>query len=97
MISALAGDGETDHALGLEHEVDHLGRNFFSGTHQITFVLAIFVVGHQHKFSGAQVVQRLLYRSERHKASSASNCGFIMLKAHANWRWTTPSLQSVAL
>ena len=55
-------DRSTKYTAGiLEHEINLLGCDFFSGDNQVAFVLAVFVVDNDHHLSLAEVVDGLLY------------------------------------
>ena len=50
------GERSAEHtACVFEHEIDLLGRDFLSGDNKVTFVLAVFVVDHNHHFSVAEI------------------------------------------
>ena len=56
------GDGGTEHAAGmLEHEVHLLGCYLFGGDNQVAFILAVFIVDHNHKFTFGKVLDGCLY------------------------------------
>ena len=73
------GDGQTNHAFCLEHEVHHLRRDLLRRTNQIAFVLSIFIVGDEHKLAGFEVGQRTFYGIKSHLllrrlCNYSSNC-----------------------
>ena len=59
----LDAHGRADEALGLTcHEIDVFLGGKFRRTDHIALIFPVRIVGHQDDFSGAEVLQRLLYR-----------------------------------
>lgn len=50
------GNGHAEHASAFsDHEVNHLGGDFFRRTNEVALVFAIFVIGDDNHFSGSNV------------------------------------------
>ena len=66
-LAAVEGDGSAEHATGmLQHEVHFLSRYFLSGDDQVTLVLAVFIVHHDHELASLEVLNGFLYRVQFH-------------------------------
>jgi hypothetical protein len=65
LITSLAGERQADQSTPVQrHEVDHLGRSQLGSAHEITLVLTIFVVGHDNDLAIAEIIDRLIDRTE---------------------------------
>jgi hypothetical protein len=72
---AVAREGDADHPLGPQHEVDHLGRHQLCRADQISFVFPILIVRDDDEFPVADVPDRLFNGSKRHARSLVTSGG----------------------
>src|SRR5256886_12276154 len=80
-LAALRGQAHADQPASVRrHEVDHVRRDLFGRTDEISLVFAPLVVRHDDELPRANVRDRLFYRAERHScltyfpSTSASTC-----------------------
>src|SRR6185312_11700922 len=78
LIAARTGEREAEQpARALGHEVDDLRRDALRRANEISFVLAILVVGHNHHAARGNFADRLFHRSERHCYRSRASQGAV--------------------
>ena len=61
-LAAFDGDGGTKYATGvLQHEVHLFGGDLLCGDDEVTLILAVFVIDHDHKLTFCEVCYCLFY------------------------------------
>src|SRR5688500_12322169 len=73
LIDPLTRERKADHPFRLHHEVDERRRDELRRANEVTLVLAVLVVSDDDELSGANVGDRLGYRSELHRESGIGN------------------------
>ena len=75
-VGAVRRYGDTDQATSMrDHEIDQLRRDPGRGTNEVTFILAVFIVGHDDQLAGANVLDGIFYAIERHGKLLQPNAG----------------------
>src|SRR5687768_14808281 len=95
LIATITGQGQADEAPPVQrHEIDHFGGRKLRGAHEITFVLAVLVVGHDDDLAVAQVIDGLLDSPEARHGTLGSSAATYLAIVSPSRCTRSPTLRS---